>query len=116
MLAQILEGDIELVAHLVTHDPADADPAWIGQRFEPRRDIDAVAVDVVLVDDDIADVDPDAKLNALLGRDCHVARHHLALQLDGAPHRIDDARKFDKQPVASFTDDAPAVLLDFGIA
>ena len=47
LLAQILEAEIELVAHLVAHDPADADPARLGQRFEPRRDIDAVAVDVV---------------------------------------------------------------------
>ncbi len=43
MLAQILEAEIDFVADLVAHDPADADPARLGQGFEPRRDIDAVA-------------------------------------------------------------------------
>ena len=46
LLAQILEREIELVAHLVMHDPADTDAARLGQGFEPCGDIDAVAVDV----------------------------------------------------------------------
>ena len=47
LLAEILEAEIELVADLVAHDPADADPAGLGQSFQPRRDIDAIAEDVV---------------------------------------------------------------------
>jgi hypothetical protein len=54
------------VAHLVAHRAADADPARLGQAFEPRRDIDAVAVNVVLVDDDVADIDADAELDPTL--------------------------------------------------
>ena len=47
LLAHVVEGEVELVAHLVAHDAADADPARLRQGFQPRRDIDAVAVDVV---------------------------------------------------------------------
>src|SRR5207245_5866759 len=82
LLAQILKAEIELVAHLVAHDAADADAARLGQGFEPCRDIDAVAVDVALVDDDVAQIDADAELDAALLGDAVIAQGHLALQLD----------------------------------
>src|ERR1700704_906861 len=47
----------------VAHHPADADPAGFGERFEAGRDIDAVAVDVVGVDDDVAEIDAHAQLD-----------------------------------------------------
>jgi hypothetical protein len=59
LLAQILEGVAQLVAHLVAHDTADADPTGFGQCFEPRRDINTIAKDVVAVGYYIAEVDPD---------------------------------------------------------
>ena len=46
LLAHVLEAEAELVAHLVAHDLADADPARRGQALEARRDIDPVAEDV----------------------------------------------------------------------
>jgi len=33
LLAQILEGVIDPVAHLIPDDPADANPTRLGQRF-----------------------------------------------------------------------------------
>jgi hypothetical protein len=50
------------VAHLIAHHPADADPARFGQGFEPRRDVDAVAVNVALVPDDVVEIDADTEL------------------------------------------------------
>ena len=55
LLAHVLEGKIELVAHLVAHDTADTDPAGCRQCFEPRRDIDAITVNIFVVDNDVAD-------------------------------------------------------------
>ena len=63
LLAGILEGEVELVAHLVAHDPADADPAGLRQGFEPGRDIDA-----------------DAELDAALLGNAVIAQCHVALQ------------------------------------
>ena len=62
LLAGILEGEVELVAHLVTDDPIDADPARLGQSFESRRDVNTIAVDVAAVLDDVAKIDPDTEL------------------------------------------------------
>jgi len=44
-----------------------------------------------------------------------VAQRHLALHLDRAAHRVDDAGELDEQPVAGGFDDAPAMLLDLRI-
>jgi hypothetical protein len=44
LLAHILERQFELVPHLVTHDPADADTTGFGQSFEPGGNIHPVAI------------------------------------------------------------------------
>ena len=43
LLAQIFEDKGQPVAHVVMDRVGDANPAGLGQRFEPRRDVDAVA-------------------------------------------------------------------------
>jgi hypothetical protein len=91
LLAQIIEGEVELVADMVVHRPRHADPAGLGQGFEAGGDVDAVAVDVVVVADDVAEIDADAEFDAPLGRHIGVALGHSLLHLDGAAHRIDDA-------------------------
>ena len=115
LLAHVGEREIELVAHLVPDDPADADPARLGQGFQTRRDVHAVAVDVVLVDDDVAEVQPDAILDAPLRRHLDIALGHSALDLDSTAHGIDDAGEFDQDAVAGELDGAPAMLLDLRI-
>ena len=37
------------------------DAAWLRQRLEPRRDVDAVAIEVAALDHHVAEVDSDAK-------------------------------------------------------
>ncbi len=69
----------------------------------------------MLVDDDVAEIDADAELDTALLGDTVIAQRHLALQLDRAAHRIDDARKFDQQPVAGGLDDAAAMLGYLGL-
>ena len=47
MLAEVLEREFELAVHLVVDLGRDADAAWLGERLDARRDVDAVAVDPV---------------------------------------------------------------------
>ena len=64
LLAEILEGDVvEPVADLVAHRAGDADAARLGKHLEARRDIDAIAENVVLLDDHVAEIDADAELD-----------------------------------------------------
>jgi hypothetical protein len=115
LLAQVLKAEIELVAHLVAHDAADADAARFSQGFEACGDIDAIAVDVVTLDDDVAEIDTDAKLDAAFLGDTAIALGERTLDFDRAAHRIDDAGELDQQPVAGGLDDAPAMRGDLGI-
>ena len=116
LLAEIVERDIELVADFVAHDAADADAARFGETFEAGGEIDPVAENVAVLDDDVALVDADAEVDALVGRDAFVAFRHRALHLDRTAHRADDAGEFDQQPVAHRLDDAALMLLDPGVA
>jgi hypothetical protein len=115
LFAQILESVGQLVADLVSHHPRDADPPWLGERFQARRDIHAVAEDVVAVDDDVTEVDPDPEPDpAVLGH-TGLAIDHRALHLGGAADRVDDAREFRQHPVAGRLDDAAGMLADLRV-
>jgi hypothetical protein len=115
LLAHILEDIIKPVAHLVTHDPAKADPAGLGERLQTRRDIHPMPEDVVLLNNDIAEIDPDAKRDALIFGRFGVALSYPPLQLDGTTHRIDYACKLGQEAVASVLYDPAPVLRDLRI-
>ena len=68
MQATILEGDLHPVAHLFLERGGHRYAAWIGQRLCARRNIDAVAEYVIAVQDDIADIQPDAEFEPLVLR------------------------------------------------
>src|SRR5262244_177256 len=56
LLAEIVEGEIEAVAHLLVRRGTKANPARLSQRFEPGCDVDAVAEYIASLDDDVADI------------------------------------------------------------
>ena len=115
LLATIREPVGQLVANLVVDDAGNTDPAGLRQCFQPCSDIDAVAEDVVALDDDVAEIDADAEPNALLVGHFGLAVEHAALHLGGAAHGVDNAGKFRQQPVAGGLDDATMVLGDLRI-
>ena len=114
-LAQILEDQIQLVAHLIAHDFAYADPTGFGQAFEPCRDVDAIAINIVAVYDNVAEVDADAELDAMVRRHIHIAVLYRALDLDRALDGFDHAREFDQEAIASCLDDTALVLGDLRV-
>src|SRR5262249_46989453 len=82
---------------------------------EPRRDVDAVAIDVLVINDDIAHVETNSKLNTPLLRNLDIALGHLPLNIDSTAHAVDDTGKLYKQAVARRLDNASTVLRDLGI-
>src|SRR5262249_2362743 len=73
LLADVFEDEVELARGILLHPRRNADPARLGQGFETCRDIDPVAKDVSVLDDDVAHVDADAELDATVGRNTRIA-------------------------------------------
>src|SRR6266481_2547460 len=94
LLAQILEDKGQPVAHVIMDRVGDEHSAGIGQGFDPRRDVDAVAIEIVALDDHVTEIDADAQLDAVVRRDIRVPLGHRLLDLDRTAHRIDHAGKF----------------------
>src|SRR5581483_4921873 len=115
LVAHVVIGNLGLAPDLAMRVVGDADATGIGDAFEPRGDVDAVAKDVVVVDDDVADMDADAELDPLGLGDVDIAQVHAALDLDRATDRIDGTAEFDQHAVAGGLDDATAIFGDFGI-
>src|SRR5664279_5252928 len=63
-LAAIREANVDAVADALVDDRGDADATRRSEGFQTRRHVDAVAVDVVAVDDHVAEVDADPQHNA----------------------------------------------------
>ena len=106
---------MELVANLVAGAPRDTNSAWLGQALEPSCHVDPVAIDIVVLDDNVADVDANAELDAPIIGDAGVAIRHTRLHGDGALHGIDDAAELDQHAVTCRLDDAAVALRDFGV-
>jgi hypothetical protein len=77
-------------------------------------DVDAIAEDVVIVNDDVTDVDADAKLDPILGGDARITFSHTVLNVDRAAHSVDNAREFQQQAVTGRLDDRPPYSAIFG--
>ena len=58
--AEVLEAAPNLASDLLENVARNTYAARFSQRFEPRGNVDAVAVDIVAVDDHITEVDADA--------------------------------------------------------
>jgi hypothetical protein len=102
-------------AHLVPNDTADADPTRLGQRLQTRRDIYAIAEDVVLLSDHVAEIDPDPELDPLFRRGPRVPLGHAALDLKRATNGVDHARELGKEAVAGVLHNPAAVFGDLGV-
>ena len=74
-----LPANVELAGNIFVHPPGNRDPSRIGQRLQPRRDIDPVAIDFLAIDDDLALIDADAELQTARCRDIGVAGSHQLL-------------------------------------
>ena len=97
------------------HRARDRNATRLRDPFQSCSNIDAVAKDVVAVDDDIANMDADADFDPLVLRRAGTALTHGTLKLYSAPGRIYRTGKLDQQAVACGLHDAPAMLSDLWV-
>src|SRR3984893_12287119 len=93
----------------------DKHSAGIGERLDPCCDVDAVAVEIVGLDDHVTEIGADAQFDAAVRLDPGVPLGHRLLHRDRAAHRIDDAGKLHQQDPAAGLDDVAPMLCDLRI-
>jgi hypothetical protein len=93
----------------------DADTARFRDPFETYRNIDPITKDIVLFDDNITDMNTDAKLDPPDMRHVGISFGHAALNFDRASHGVDDAGELNESAVPGILDYASAMLSYFGI-
>jgi hypothetical protein len=92
-----------------------ADASRDRERFQTGRDVDAVAEDIAVIRDNVADMNADTKLNPLCRCNVEIGAGYSELDVDGAACRIDRADKLRQHSVAVGSDDAATMLGDLGI-
>jgi hypothetical protein len=83
LFATILENEIQFVADLIVHSAGKADAARIGEAFEARGDVDAVAVDLGALGHYVAEIDADAEFHPAGRRQIRVGGFEGALNING---------------------------------
>ena len=111
-LADRLEAGLELAACLVDRGAGDIDRPALGDLLDSHGDVDALAVDVAVLKDDVAESDADPQIEPALHGNIVGRVGEVALRLHGASDSVDDAVEGDKRPVAGGLDDAAAAPRD----
>src|SRR5471032_1003254 len=112
MIAAILDADGYLVAYLVGGGSRDEDAAGLRQTFNAGGDVHAVTIDILAIDDDVADVNSYPKLDPFIFSAAGIVLANRFLNLDRAGDGIDRAGEFDERPIAHQFDHATRMLGD----
>jgi hypothetical protein len=112
--SHIVTGNLDLASHLSMGVIGYADTSRFGNALKARSNVDAVPKDIVVIDDDVTDVDADAKFDPVVVRHGRVLLGHPALDLYGASDRIHGTSKLDQDAIAGRLDDPAAIGGDGG--
>jgi hypothetical protein len=111
----IVEDDIDLPADLALRVVRDADAAGLCDPLQTRSDVDAVTEDIVIIDDNVADVNADAKFDPDILRHIGILSGHAVLDLYCASRGIDGAGKLYQHTVAGRLNYPASMCGDRGI-
>src|SRR6266849_6946807 len=115
LLSHIITGNLNLAPDLPIGIIGHADPARFGDALKAGSNIDPITKDIVVFNDNITDVNADAKFNPLDLRYIDIVFGHAALNFDRAAYGIYDAAELDESAVPGILDDTSAMLSDFRI-
>ena len=93
----------------------NANPTRLCDPFETHSNIDTITKDIIVSDDDITDVNADAKFDPLVLRHIGILFCHAALDVVGTSHGVDHAGELNESAVPGVLDDTSVMLSDFGI-
>ena len=115
MVAAVREHGSQVTLGLLKRIGGYGDTPWCCQPLQARCDVNAVAQDIVPVDNDITDIDADTIVDASVIRLIRLALLHRILDVDSALNRIDRAGKLHQQSIARGFEHTPIEGSDSGI-
>jgi hypothetical protein len=115
LLAAVLEWKLQPTGHVLVNTTRDADSSRRAERLKPSRHIDAVAEDVLIVNNNVTLVHTDPEFDPLIDRDFDIAFSHRALDGHRATNSLHSARILDENAISGRFDDAPMIRGDAGI-
>ena len=115
LAAPVLKICLELAAYLPVCVFRNADGARVSDTFQAGGDVDTITENIAVLDDDVADVDADAKFDARALGHVSVTFAHPALNGDRTAHGIDSTGKLDQYSIARRLYDAAGMLGNLGV-
>jgi hypothetical protein len=113
--AHILQGALNLATNLPVSIVGNANPTRLCDPFETHCNIDTITKDIIVCDDNITEVNADAKFDPLVLRHIGILFCHAALDVVGTSHGVDHAGELNESAVPGVLDDTSVMLSDFGI-
>ena len=101
--------------HIFIYPPRYRYTAGLGNLLQSGGDVDAVAQNVLAINDDITEVDANPEDDAPSFICAFVAFGHAFLHFDHALRGFYDRREFQQQTIAHGFDDTPAVFSNFTV-
>jgi hypothetical protein len=105
--------EFDLLSALVLHSTRDANPARLREGLQPSRDIDGIAEEIVVLNDDVANVDADAEPHLITGRPIQIRLAYGFLNRDRTLHGVHRAGEIGKNAVARCVEDPTAMRGDW---
>ena len=107
--AEVVERGLEPARHRFVDRPRNHDAARRRFALQPRRNVHAVAVEIVAIDDQVAEVQADAEHKGGVRRLVAVGVGHGLLELDRGAQGIHGASELDQRAVAGQLDQPAAI-------
>src|SRR6266851_2014863 len=112
LFAKVLVTQRKLGSDLPMNHVRNANAARLGETLQPRRDVNAVPVNLLALDHHIAKVDADAELHPALLRQLRILDPERGLNRNGASNRLDHTGEFGQYAVTGRIDESAVVSFD----
>src|SRR5262249_3749423 len=97
------------------HRVAHADPAGFGNLLQARRNVDTVTMDIIAIDDHVAEVNSDPKVNGVIAWYVCGTLRHRSLHDNRAFDSGDNAGKLQQKAITGGLHDPTAMFFNEGI-
>ena len=100
---------IQLPFDLVERSPRNQNAPRIGQSFQPGCEIHTIAIDILAIDDEVAEIDANAEIKTFFTRQLCIVFLERELNIDRASDGIHNARELNQGSIAHKFDQ-PAIM------